>query len=506
MSNRWKGGFIQAYFDPLASGAGWKQFSGQWTVTQAAQAKGAGTWPRLPGAPTIGTATAGVGEVSVAFTPPASSGYPPALTYEVTSSPGSITASGSVSPITVTGLTNGTEYTFTVIATNDTGTGPASAASNAATPIQAGAIWYVGANSNGMFGNATIANGNYNTITEGAYGYASYTRTTGRGNQLALRANGTMWSWASNGSGESGTNSTINRSSPVQVGSLTTWASVASPQANGLAVKTDGTLWAWGNNQQGVFGNSRSQGDGFAAVSSPIQIGASTDWAELFAGYHNVIAIKTDGTLWGWGHNTGGTLGINNTISRSSPVQISSDTNWAKVAVGVSGGGQDHCLAIKTDGTLWAWGDNDYGNLFTNNTIAYSSPVQIGSDTDWSEVSGGLFASYAVKTDGTMWSAGYDSGYGQLGLGTRSIDKSSPTQIGALTTWLKATGGYYSNVAVKTDGTLWSWGNNNAGQLGQGTTGSATSRSVPTQIGSDTNWALTESNNLSTGTHRAIKV
>ena len=484
----------------------WKQFSGNWTVTQAAQAKGAGTWPSPPGAPTIGTATAGVGEVSVAFTAPANPGYPTTLTYEVTSSPDSITATGSASPIVVTGLTNGTEYTFTVTATNDTGTGPASAASNAATPIQAGAIWYVGANASGMFGNATIATGNYNTITEGAYGYASYTRITGRANQLALRANGTMWSWASNGWGESGTNSTITQSSPVQVGSLTTWASVASPNANGLAVKTNGTLWAWGNNQQGVFGNSRSQGDGFAAVSSPIQIGASTDWAELFYGYQNVLAIKTDGTLWGWGHNTGGTLGINNTISRSSPVQIGSDTNWAKVALGTSGGSSEHCLAIKTDGTLWAWGKNDYGNLGTNNTISRSSPVQIGSDTNWSEVSGALFASIAVKTDGTMYSWGYDSGYGQLGQSTRNLSKSSPTQIGALTTWLKATGSYYSSVAVKTDGTLWSWGNNNAGQLGQGTTGIGTSRSSPIQIGSDTNWALTESNNTSTATNRAIKV
>jgi alpha-tubulin suppressor-like RCC1 family protein len=484
----------------------WKQFSGQWTVTQAAQAKGAGTWPGIPGAPTIGTATAGVGEVSVAFTAPSDTGYPTTLTFEVTSSPESITATGSASPIVVTGLTNGTEYTFTVTATNDTGTGPASAASNAATPIQAGAIWYVGANASGMFGNATIANGNYNTITEGAYGYASYTRITGRANQLALRSNGTMWSWASNGWGESGTNNTITRSSPVQIGSLTTWASVASPNANGLAVKTNGTLWAWGNNQQGVFGNSRSQGDGFGAVSSPIQIGASTDWSELFAAYSAVLAIKTDGTLWAWGQNDQGTLGQNNTISRSSPVQIGSDTNWSKITMGAPGGSSVHCLAVKTDGTLWAWGYGIYGNLFTNNNISVSSPVQIGSDTDWAEVSAGLWSSFAIKTDGTMYAAGYESGYGQLALSSRNVSRSSPTQVGALTTWLKVTASYYSSVAVKTDGTLWSWGNNAQGQLGQGTTGAGTSRSSPVQIGSDTDWALTESINISTSTNRALKV
>jgi len=405
----------------------WKQFSGNWTVTQQVQAKGAGTWPAVPGAPTIGTATGGNAQASVAFTAPADTGYPATINqYTVTSSPGSITASGSASPIIVTGLTNGTEYTFTVTATNDTGTGPASAASNAVTPILSGEIY----------------------------------------------------NWGINTSGELGQNDLIARSSPVQVGALTTWTSITGGLAFNFAVKSDNTAWGWG---QGALGNLGQNNN--LNYSSPVQLGSLTNWEKVSSGDYFSVAIKTDGTLWAWGRNNSGELGQNLvTTTKSSPVQIGSDTDWYKIATSNAS-----CLAIKTDGTLWTWGTNNQGQLGVGNTISISSPTQVGTLTEWAEVNvGKLGMGLAVKTDGTLWIWGSNS-QGQLGLGN-TISCSSPVQVGALTTWLKPSGGAYFSGAIKTDGTLWTWGNNQNGELGQNLS-TLTKISSPVQVGSDTNWS-----------------
>ena len=114
---------------------------------------------------------------------------------------------------------------------------------------------------------------------------------------------------------------------------------------------------------------------------------------------------------------------------------------------------------------LWSWGYNNKGQLGQSNVINRSSPVQIGALTTWSNISVGIFSCLAIKTDGTLWSWGRND-FGQLGQSDR-VYRSSPVQVGALTTWSKIRVGQYSCLATKTDGTLWSWGHNNAGQLGQ---------------------------------------
>jgi alpha-tubulin suppressor-like RCC1 family protein len=133
---------------------------------------------------------------------------------------------------------------------------------------------------------------------------------------------------------------------------------------------------------------------------------------------------------------------------------------------------------------MWVWGQNGNGQLGLGNTTGYSSPKQVGALTTWSKITAGATYSMAIKTDGTIWAIGGFGGYGQLGLGNTS-NISSPVQIGALTTWLNIAAGYGQCAAVRTDGTLWSWGKNNDGELGDGTT---TNRSSPTQIGALTAW------------------
>jgi alpha-tubulin suppressor-like RCC1 family protein len=264
----------------------------------------------------------------------------------------------------------------------------------------------------------------------------------------------------------------------VQVGALTAWSKVRGGESFTVAIKTDGTLWSWGNNTSGKLGLGNT-----TYYSSPKQVGALTNWATVAPMGNSVLAVKTDGTLWSWGQGDYGKLGLGNTTSYNSPKQIGALTTWSTVS-----GGNFHALAVKTNGTLWSWGANFAGSCGLGNTTAYSSPVQVGALTAWSKVSGGnAYASFAIKTDGTMWAWGQGS-TGRLGLGN-TTDYSSPKQIGALTTWSKIVGsGYKFGLAIKTDGTLWSWGSGGSGQLGLG---NLTSYSSPKQVGALTTWSVT---------------
>ena len=245
----------------------------------------------------------------------------------------------------------------------------------------------------------------------------------------------------------------------------------------------EGGLWLWGINGSGVLGTNDAT---TLSRSSPVQtVSRGSNWDKISIGARERYAagIKTDGTLWIWGNNQYGQLGDNTRIGKSSPVQIAG-TNWRQVSCGAR-----ETFAIKTDGTLWAWGLNNYGSLGTNNTgIGRSSPVQIAG-TNWRQASsGGYFPfSAAIKTDNTLWTWG-NNFYGSLGDSGSPSNRSSPVQI-AGTNWktVSCTRSTGTNMgAIKTDGTLWMWGGNQNGQLGDNTT---IGRSSPVQIfGGGTNW------------------
>ena len=241
-------------------------------------------------------------------------------------------------------------------------------------------------------------------------------------------------------------------------------------------------LYTWGSGSNGQLGLDFAES---VNVSSPTQVGSLTTWSKVSGAGRNgfSFAIKTDGTLWTWGLNTSGQLGTNDLVSRSSPVQIGSLTNWAEVSTMAL-----NSLAVKTDGTLWAWGVNNNGQVGTNDLVSRSSPVQIGANTDWYKVAAGDAFSLALKTDGTMWSWGnQDVSSGKLGQNDL-INRSSPTQIGSLTTWAVIAAGERVGLAVKTDGTIWTWGNQNFGRLGNSVNSNA-GVSSPIQIGALTNWS-----------------
>ena len=293
-----------------------------------------------------------------------------------------------------------------------------------------------------------------------------------------------MYSGGNNTNGRLGLGDTTNRSSPVQVGALTTWYSIAAGKAHTLAVKTDGTLWSWGFPTHGQLGINIAHPE--AGRSSPVQVGALTDWLSVSAGPYGdfSMAIKTNGTLWAWGRNNaaaGAALGDGTTISRSSPVQVGALTDWLSVSAG-----RYLCLAIKTNGSLWGWGYGGYIGDAPN--FAYrSSPVQVGGQTtDWASCSARAVGGFGIKTNGQLWAWGFNVA-GVNGLNNAS-NQLSPIQVGTLTTWSKIATGTGHALAIKTDGTLWSWGSNQEGRLGQNIA-TTTYRSSPVQVGALTTWS-----------------
>ena len=345
-----------------------------------------------------------------------------------------------------------------------------------------GGLWLWGYNTYGQLGNNTTFNRSspVQTISSGT-NWKSV--AGGWYHTAAIKTDGTLWSWGRNGNGQLGDNTITDKSSPVQtIASGTNWKLVACGAYHTAAIKTDGTLWSWGRNSYGQLGDNT-----ITDKSSPVQtIAGGTNWKSVACGWYHTAAIKTDGTLWSWGRNTYGQLGDNTITHRSSPVQtIAGGTNWKLV-----GCGGYHTAAIKTDGTLWSWGHNNYGQLGDNTITNKSSPVQtISSGTNWKSVACGRDHTAAIKTDGTLWSWGRN-GYGQLGDNTITR-RSSPVQtISGGTNWKLVACGWLHTAAIKTDGTLWLWGGNYYGQLGDNTTAY---RLSPVQtISSGTNWKSVE--------------
>ena len=286
---------------------------------------------------------------------------------------------------------------------------------------------------------------------------------------------GSLYAWGTNPTGSLGQNNTTKYSSPVQVGTNTTWKYIAGSGPSGYAhaIKSDGTLWAWGINYSGVLGQNNAAPSA-GTCSSPMQVGSDTNWKNVAkGGESHVAAIKTDGTLWVMGDNDLGSLGLNDRTKRSSPTQVGTDTTWK-----FSSMSKRHAMAIKTDGTLWAWGRGMAGGLGLNSNTERSSPTQIGTRTNWKTCASRTYGGAATTTPGQLYSWGYNP-QGQVGDNT-TTQRSSPIQIPGSWNCVDTGGDSMQSVmALRTNGQLWAWGYNGFGQLGQGNT---TQYSSPRQI------------------------
>ncbi len=263
------------------------------------------------------------------------------------------------------------------------------------------------------------------------------------------------------------------------------WKQIAAGDDYTVAIKSDGTLWAWGRNDSGQLGDGT-----YTHHEQPEQIGTDTDWKTVSAGKRHTVALKTDGSLYAWGNNNYGQLGDGNTGTLNRPKHIGSDTNWTAVSAG-----DYHTVAIK-NGTLWAWGRNNHDQLGNGDAThaTQKNPVLISADNDWSAISAGDYHTVAIK-NGTLWAWGRNN-YGQLGNGDHThADQNQPVQIGSDSDWTTVSAGSGHTVAIKS-GTLKGWGSNSSGQLG---IGSNANQDLPVTIGSSHDWDA-----VSAGSHHTV--
>ena len=211
------------------------------------------------------------------------------------------------------------------------------------------------------------------------------------------------------------------------------------------------TLWTWGSNSYGQLGDGTTT----QRLTPVTTLSGGTKWKQVAAGGFLSLAIKTDGTLWGWGYNVNGQLGTNDTVTRSTPVTtFLGGTNWKQVSCG-----DGHTVAIKTDGTLWTWGRNNYGQIGENTSTSRCTPVTtFAGGTNWKQVACGRYFAAAIKTDGTLWTWGRNYN-GQLGINSSYVssiqtnNRSIPvTTFAGGTNWKQVSCGDGHTVAV-TSGT-----------------------------------------------------
>jgi alpha-tubulin suppressor-like RCC1 family protein len=280
-----------------------------------------------------------------------------------------------------------------------------------------------------------------------------------------VKDDGSVWAWGNNSNGQLGDGSTTQKNTPVQVSVLSSIRSVAAGSSHTAAMKSDGTVWTWGNNANGQLGNGLT-----VDSATPALISVLSSMTAIAAGSGHTVALKNDGTVWAWGNNINGQLGDGSTTQRNTPVQVGGLASVTAIAAG-----SGHTVALKNDGTVWAWGNNSNGQLGNGLTVDSATPVQVSglsNVTMMTAIAAGLGHTVALRSDGTVWTWGLN-GKGQLGNGL-TTDSATPVQVGTLSDVTDIAAGYEGSVALKGvltgDGTVWTWGSNVYGQLGNGLT------------------------------------
>jgi len=352
-----------------------------------------------------------------------------------------------------------------------------------------GTVWTWGLNAHGQLGNGTTTDASLPVQVLGPGGTGFLTGITavmgGEQHNIALKSDGTVWTWGSNKEDQLGDGNSTDTSTPVQVSGLTSIVKLGSRGYHSLAVKSDGTVWTWGWDEYGALGNGVADTNNDFLV--PIEVQGVTNPIMVSAGYMFSMALMQDHTLMAWGNNLEGEIGDGTTTNRLTPVPVPGIDQVVWVSAGWT-----HTVAIRADGTVWTWGANNwqgafdtcadnsycaYGMLGDGTTADHYTPEQVPGLSGAIMALGGDSSTSVLLRDGTVWTFG-SNGAGQLGV--PGIDQSLvPVQVQGLCSAVYIMTRDFHNEALCADGSLWSWGSGNNGELGNNALNNS---AVPVQV------------------------
>jgi len=324
-----------------------------------------------------------------------------------------------------------------------------------------GSVWAWGYNSYGQLGDGTTTRRPRPTAVPGLSHIVAV--VAGTSHSLGLRADGTVWAWGDNVLGELGDGTRQRRLSPVQVVGLTNVVAIDTRSRTSYAVRADGTVWAWGDNQSRQLGGGSQ--DSYRPTPGPVP--GLTQVASVSAGINHALALRQDGSLWAWGDNFWGQLGTGEQGGTGLPQPV-------RGLHGVVAAAADsmHSLVLRRDGSLWTWGHNQTGAMGTG-THRRTTPVAVDVK-DVRAVASTFTHALAVRGDGSVWKWGLENGWAS---GVRA----TPERVEGLSRAVSAAVGTYHSLVVRQDGTVWAWGDNSRGQLGDGTVGGSRDTPAPVQ-------------------------
>ena len=329
-----------------------------------------------------------------------------------------------------------------------------------------GTVWSVGANSSGQLGDNTTTQRKALTQISGLNGVVAV--AAGDYHSMAITSTGALYVWGENGSGQVGDASTTDRKTPVQ-STLTNVVAIAAGGDFSAALKSNGDVYVWGRDNKGQLGDGSP---GATNTTSPALL--TTGAAAIAAGNEFLLVVKTDGTVYGTGENSSSQLGDGSTTDRSSLVQMSGISTAIAAAAA-----ERHSILLLSGGTLKGIGFNGYGNLGDGGTTSpRMSPVSVGTLSNITAIASGWDHVVARESDGTVWAWGRNIS-GQVGNGNTGTNATSPVELTSISSIAKIGAGASHSIAVTTDGIVYTWGLNTAAQLGDGTT---VDREVPTPI------------------------
>lgn len=313
-----------------------------------------------------------------------------------------------------------------------------------------GKIYSYGLNDYGQVGNGTNINQTAPFQRTETNSFVSISH--GWFHSAAMTSEKKIYTWGRNSHGQLGNNTTTDSNTPLLVNTDINWQKVVASKYSTVALKDNGTIWGWGNNADySLFDTTEL----FSYTTTPIQLSPTNDWADITAGAGSTFAIKKNGTLWASGYNGRYNLGLPNlNYFYKTLTQVGTATDWKMVKSSID---TNFSIAQKTDNTLWGWGDNQHGAVGISQNI-YTQPTQIGTAT-WKDFAVGSGVAAGIQSDGTLWHWGKSAAYLNSGDNTAYPATSmTPIQVGTQNNWIKVAAGFFSIYALRDDHTVWAFG------------------------------------------------